>query len=312
MREDYKTATPPEKLAESRSERERLLVKWGFEPTQLWLPPKIHNTTLDAVVEDTLAMGSYETHNYSVRSGALPQSSPIIAERIIKFWSEPGDVVGNPFCERIPHLLVANFLGRHAFGQDLCEAFYKHDVEKVKRRIGQNEFLDPENNYILEETPTKFVTKFNGLNFELRLGDSRHLDLPNNIWNLCINSPPYYSTIHYSDDPNQLGTGTEVGDGDKPTYEEFLKGLQDVYREVYRILKPGGFNAVILNDFRLDGIFRPYHADLLPYMKDIGWTLHDIVIYPLSYHPIQSIFLSQMDRDKHMAKQIEYILVFKR
>ncbi len=313
MREDYETATPQETLKESRSERERLLMKWGFEPVQLWLPPKIHDTALDVIVEDTLAQGTYETHGYSVRSGALPQSSPIIADRIIRFWSEPGDVVGNPFMERAPALLIANYRGRHVFGQDLCEKFYNHNVEKVSKRIRSSAFLDSESNQIISQTKDKFVSKLNGLDFEMRLGDSRKIDLPNSSWDLCINSPPYGSTIKYDDNPNQLGTGVNnAKDGKIPTYEEFLRGLQDVYREVYRIVKPGGFNAVILNDYRTGGIFYPYHADLLPYMKEIGWILHDIVIYPLSYHPLHAIFATELSRDKHMAKQVEYILIFRK
>lgn len=313
MKQDYKTAVPQAELDASASERQRLLSKWGFEATSLWLLPKIHDSTLDTLVGDTLAAGSYETHGYSVRSGALPQSSPIVADRIIRFWSEEGDVIGNPFCERIPHLLVANYRKRHAFGQDLCERFIQHDIEKVSQRIKSSEFLDPENNKILLQTKDRFVAKLNGFDFELRLGDSRKIDLPDNSWDLCVNSPPYASTISYDDNPDQLGTGKNNAlDGKKPTYEEFLKGLQDVYKECFRLVKPGKFLVTILNDFRMDGIFRTYHADCLRICNEIGWLTHDIVIYPLSYHPLHAIFTSELARDHHTAKQHEYILVFRK
>ena len=306
MKDNYETATPPEKLAESRSERERLLAKWSFEPISMWWITKIHNTTLDAIVEDTLAQGSYPKHNFSVRSGALPQSSPIVAERIIKFWSEPGDVVLNPFAERLPHLLVANYLGRHVIGQDICKKFYKHGVEKVKKRILQNSFLDPENNYILKETETELNARLNGLNFHIKCADSRKLNLPDNSVDLIIDSPPYWNTIYYGDEPEQIGTGG------KPTYEEFLKSLQGIYRECYRVLKPGKFCVNILNDFRMNQKFYSYHADVIRLCEEIGFAMHDLVIYNLSTHPLQSIFATQLERDKHTAKAHEFIEVFRK
>ncbi len=313
MRQDYKVSVPKVELEESRNTREALLAKWGFEPTSFWILPKIHNKNLDVLVEDTLAQGSYPLHNFNVRDGALPQSSPIVADRLIKFFSEKGDIIGNPFCERIPHLLVANYLGRHAFGQDLCRRFFEHDVEKVSKRIKMSETLDPDNNKIIENSENRFVSIMNGMNFELRFGDSRKIDLPDNSWDLCINSPPYANTIKYDDNPNQLGTGcNNATNGKEPTYTEFLKGLQDVYREVYRILKPGKFLAIILNDYRMDGVFVPYHMDCTRICQEIGWVLHDLIVYPLSYHPLQSIFSSQLSRDHHMAKQHETILIFRK
>jgi DNA modification methylase len=314
MKQDYHTSVPKKDLEESKQTREQYLAKWGYEATSMWYFHTIHNKTLDTVVEDSLAEGSYITHNFNVRSGALPQSSPIVAERLIRFFTERGEVVGSPFMERLPHLLVANYLGRHAVGQDLCKKFYDHDVAKVKRRLLQNSVLDDTGNKILVETEAQFKTVFNGLNFEIRMGDSRDLSwIPDNTLDFCINSPPYANTIKYDDNPNQLGTGkNNAKDGGEPAYHEFLKGLQDVYRECYRITKPGKFHAVILNDYRMDGIFHTYHADILPYMKEIGWVIHDIIIYNLSSHPLQSIFTSQLARDHHMAKQHEYIMVFRK
>jgi len=313
VKQDYKTAVPQAELDASADERQRLLAKWGFEATSMWYLTKIHDKSLDVLVGDTLAEGSYPEHNFNVRDGALPQSSPIVADRLIRFFSEPGDVVANPFAERIPHLLVANYRGRHAFGQDLCEKFITHDIEKVSQRIKSAEFLNPDDNKIIEKIDTKFVAKLNGFDFELRLGDSRKIELPDNTWNFCINSPPYFSTIKYDDDPNQLGTGhNNAADGKNPSYEEFLKGLQDVYKECLRITKPGKYMAVILNDFRLNGVFYPYHMDATRICQEIGWVLHDLIVYNLSLHPLQSIFSSQLERDKHMAKQHETILIFRK
>jgi hypothetical protein len=308
MKPDYKTAVDKADLEKSASERAYWLAKWGFEATSMWYLNPIHNKSLDAVVEDTLAEGSYPKHNFNCRDGALPQSSPIVAERLIKFFTDKGEIVASPFIERLPHLLIANYLGRHAIGQDLSKLFYQHDVEKVKRRLLQNASLDPDNNKILVENDTQFTTTFNGMCFDIRNGDSRNLSwIPDNYVDFVMNSPPYYNTITaYGDEPEQLGYGK------KTSYEEFLKGLQQVYAECYRVTKPGKFHAVILNDFRMGEIFYTYHADILPYMKEIGWKVHDCIVYNLSLHPLQAIFTSQLARDHHMAKQHEVIWIFRK
>ncbi len=193
MKQDYKTSVAKEDLKESAKTRAELLAKWNFEPLSFMWLDKIHNQSLDALVGDTLAQGSYQKSNYNVRDGALPQSSPIVAERLIKFYTEPGDIVLNPMNERIPHLLVANHLGRNVIGQDICLEFYQHDVEKVKQRILSSEVLDPENNKIIFEDDNHFFTIMNGKHFELTRGDSRHLDLPDNSIDFIITSPPYYN-----------------------------------------------------------------------------------------------------------------------
>ena len=313
MKDNYETATPPEKLAESRSERERLLQKWGFEPLSLMWITKIHDKNLDVIVEDTLAQGSYEKSNYNVRDGALPQSSPIVAERLIKFYTEPGDTVLNPMCERLPHLLIAHYLHRNVIGQDICKEFYLHDVEKVKKRIKNAQFMDSENNKITFEDDNHFFSIYNGLRFDLTCGDSRHLDLPNNSIDFIITSPPYYNIGIYGDiEPEQIGRGTITGKGDVPTYEEFLDGLQEIYAECLRVLKPGHFFCSILNDFRLKGRFYLFHIDSIHKAEQLGFIPHDLIIYNLGLHPIHAIFLSELNENKTFAKMHEYIEIFRK
>lgn len=312
MKENYKESVAKEKLAESRKERERLLAKWGFEPVSMMYIQKIHDSTLDVLVEDTLAEGSYPRSNFNIRNGALPQSPTKIIKRLLKFYTEPGDIVLNPMCERLPHLLIANYLKRNAIGQDICERFYRHDVEKVKRRLLAAQFLDPEGNQITKEDENHFFTIFNGLTFNLTKDDSRHLVLPNNSIDHITTSPPYWNLGIYGDEPEQVGSGTKTGHGDAPTYEEFLVGLGEIFQECFRVLKKNKFMCVQVNDFRKGGKFYNYHGDLIKLLESIGFTLWDIIIYNTSTHPLAAIFVTQL-RDRMMfAKNHEYNLTFKR
>ena len=313
MKQDYKTSVPPKDLESSRKERAYWLAKWKFEPISFMILDKIHDPVLDAIVEDTLSKNTYEKCNYNVRSGALPQTSTTVIERFIRFYSEPNEVVLNPMCERAPVPLIANYLGRQAIGQDICKAFVDHDMAKVKRRLLQNAALYPENNVIYKEDETHLFTKFNGLRFDLTRGDSRHLDLPDNSVDYINTSPPYYNIgIYGEEEPEQIGRGIGTGKGDMPTYEEFLEGLQEIFKECFRVLKPNHYLTCMLNDFRLKGHFYIYHADCIRVTEELGFKIHDIVVYPISKHPIHSIFLSQLAASHRFAKGHEYALTFKK
>ncbi len=68
-------------------------------------------------------------------------------------------------------------------------------------------------------------------------GDSRRLDfVPDGSVHLCVTSPPYWNRVDYGQDEGQLGS---IDD-----YERFRAELERVWREVARVLVPGGVVAV--------------------------------------------------------------------
>ena len=64
-------------------------------------------------------------------------------------------------------------------------------------------------------------------------GDARDLSfLGDESIHLVVTSPPYWNLKRYNEHPDQLG---HVND-----YESFLDELEKVWREVFRVLVPGG------------------------------------------------------------------------
>lgn len=297
MRKDYEETMSKKRLQEKKLQREKVLAELGFFPQSLWYDldrPRL----LDKFVNDTMAKErSYVKYEFSVRQGALSQFYPEVARRCIVFWSKPGDTILDPFCERCPRVLVANYLKRHAIGVDIWRETWEHDVKKI---FGINP--TPDMDY--------YGGVVNGYRIDLYNRDSRNLYwIEDNSVDMVFCSPPYWDTEKYGDEPQQLGTGTEIGGGDRPTYEEFLRALKQCIAENYRVLKPGKYCLYVVNDFRKGG-FIPFHADVINLFREVGFKIHDIVIYKLG--GLAAVFLRDLLRDVRMAKIHEYIIVAKK
>jgi site-specific DNA-methyltransferase (adenine-specific) len=112
-------------------------------------------------------------------------------------------------------------------------------------------------------------------------GDSRNLSFLNNdSIHLVVTSPPYWNLKQYNENPNQLG---HIND-----YESFLNELENVWREVFRVLVPGGRLVCVVGDvcvsrrkFGRHLVF-PLHADICVLCRKIGFDN----LNPIIWHKI--------------------------
>jgi DNA modification methylase len=75
----------------------------------------------------------------------------------------------------------------------------------------------------------------------LILGDAREMPyVPDQSVHLVVTSPPYWNLKRYNDTEGQLG---HVAD-----YEKFLGALEQVWRECFRALVPGGRLVCVVGD----------------------------------------------------------------
>ncbi len=151
-----------------------------------------------------------------------------LAESVIWYASQPGDLVLDPFAGYGTTVAVAERMGRRAIGIELVP----EHLEIARHRSGGRG--------------------------RLILGDARDLSrLVDEPVDLVLTSPPYMPA---TDHPQNPLTGYATNDGD---YAVYLRELGAVFGQVAMLLRPGGqlvINAA--NVMATDGTVTPLASDM--------------------------------------------------
>ena len=146
-------------------------------------------------------------------------------------------------------------------------------------------------------------------------GDARNLSaITDQSIHLVVTSPPYWTLKRYNDSQGQLG---HVAD-----YEQFIKELEKVWREVLRVLVPGGRLVCVVGDVCLSRrenngrhTVVPLHADICVSCRRLGFDN----LNPIIWHKISNASYEVSNGSKFLGKpyepnaiiknDIEYILM---
>jgi DNA modification methylase len=131
-------------------------------------------------------------------------------------------------------------------------------------------------------------------------GDARDLTfLGDESIHLVVTSPPYWNLKRYNENPDQLG---HVND-----YESFLRELENVWKEVFRVLVPGGRLVCVVGDvcvsrrkFGRHLVF-PLHADICVLCRKIGFDN----LNPIIWHKIANASFEVENGSKFLGKPYE-------
>jgi len=228
---------------------------------------------------------------------AHPAIFPImLPERLIKIYSNEGDFIFDPFAGSGSTLIAAKNLRRFSKGIELSEKFIK-----LYRERTSNLNLFDTNEY------EPILVK----------GDAR--DLSNHVEEdsvqLTVTSPPYWDILNQkrSADYKEIRKYSDVETdlGNIKSYDTFLAGLKNIFHNVYRVTKRGGFCCVVVMDLRKKDEFYPFHMHVINFMNDIGFSLDDTIIWDRrqEYNNLRPLGFPYVFR---INKVHEFILIFKK
>jgi SAM-dependent methyltransferase len=215
------------------------------------------------------------------RQGALSSFHHEICRTCILFYSEPGDVVLDPFCGRASVMSLCAKTGRDFIGCDLSDSNAESNAAKA----------------------VKLMKCYPHRRLKYHHCDSRHQPIRDGVGDLLITSPPYWRIEDYGPEPEQLGK--------RKTYEDFLGDLELVMAENYRTLKPGAFVVYAVNDFRENGKFIMFHADTARLLGEVGFVPWDLMVVDLG-PCLRDGFVNQTFETKILPKRHEYLIVFRK
>jgi hypothetical protein len=183
------------------------------------------------------------------------QFSPVLTELLVDWYSEPGDLVFDPFCGGPIRGVVATMMGREYHGVDVR-------VEQIEA----NRVAYPDLDYIW------------------RVGDARSA-VPHRAANLVLTCPPYHNVERYSDQNNDLSA---------MSWPAFVESHLAAVQSARMILDDGGWAAWVVGDFRApDGELRRFPDLVASQMSAAGFTIwnrhivrHPLVTAQMRYGPV--------------------------
>jgi len=196
-------------------------------------------------VWDFPVRGNWATHKSDYRGNFAPQ----IARNLILNYSKEGELVLDPMVGSGTTLIEARLLNRNAIGYDINQ----NAVDITKDRLNFN--VDNDSTQTIE------------------IGDVRKLmKLEDNSVNLIVTHPPYANIVTYSDrqNPDDLSSLSGI--------PNFLEQLELGIKELFRVLKPNCYCAVLIGDTRRGQHYVPLSYYVLEQCLRNGFALKEEII----------------------------------
>jgi len=223
--------------------------------------------------------GSWATHNPKYRGNFAPQ----IARNIIEMYSKRDDSILDPMVGAGTTLIEAKLLARNALGMDINpEAI---NLAKAALRFKHH-------------PPSKQKVK---------VGDARDLSfLKDNSFDLVLTHPPYMNIIKYSN-------GKIPGDlSNVSSLPKFCDEIEKIAGELFRVLKPDKFCAILIGDTRKGKHYVPLAFHVLQRFLKVGFVLKENIIKVQHGCSSTKHWESKAKRDKFYLIMHEHLFVFRK
>jgi len=223
--------------------------------------------------------GNWATHNSKYRGNFAPQ----IARNIIEMYSEEGYSILDPMVGAGTTLIEAKLLARNALGLDINP----EAVKLSKKALNFN-----------HHPPSKQ---------KVQVGDARRLSfLKDNSFDLVITHPPYMNIIKYSGGtiPEDL---SNIG-----SLPKFCDEIEIVAKELFRVLKPDKYCAILIGNTRKGKHFVPLAFQVMQRFLKAGFVLKEDIVKVQHNCKYTKRWEWKAKRDKFYLIMHEHLFVFRK
>lgn len=231
-------------------------------------PTSSELTDVSTTVWSFPARGSWATHKGDYRGNWAPQ----IPRALILMYTSKGETVLDPMIGSGTTCIEAKLLGRNCIAVDInydAVMLTMHRIRWLEEAVKKHyeSALIP---YRVEDVSIEDVLK---ATVRVYHGDARKLELiGDNSVDAVFTHPPYWNIIEYQ------GTCTPGDLSCTKKLEEYLLFMRDIAREMYRVLKPGKYAAVLIGDTRVRKHYVPITHHVLRVFLEAGFVLREEVI----------------------------------
>jgi DNA modification methylase len=213
--------------------------------------------------------GTWATHNSKYRGNWAPQ----IPRNLILKYTKEQDLVLDPMAGAGTTLIEARLLNRNAVGIDI-------NPNAVKLTRGNLTFIA--NNKSKQEISN---------------GDVRNLGkFKDNTFDLIATHPPYLNIIKYSDGRITKDLSNISG------LAKFIEEFRPAVKEMYRVLKPNKYCAILIGDTRRRRHYVPLAYRIMDLFLSEGFILKEDIIK--TQHNCQAT-----PRWRKMVKNYDFYLI---
>lgn len=221
--------------------------------------------------------GKWATHDAKYRGNW----SPYIPRNLLLRYSNEGDLVLDQFVGGGTTLVEAKLLKRNIIGVDVNKEALKRCKEKC-----DFEFESAGNVYLYNK-------------------DARNLNfISNESIDFICTHPPYANIIEYSEDIENDLSRLKVKD--------FLKEMEKVAEESYRVLKKDKFCAVLMGDTRQKGHIVPMSFEVMKLFEKTGFKIKEIIIKEQHNCKATGFWKTNSVKYNFLLIAHEYLFVFKK
>lgn len=206
--------------------------------------------------------------------------SPQLAELIVEMWSDPADLVVDPFSGWGTRAEAALRVERRYLGFDVSST-------ALQRTVGHLE------KYWAQDSARWSIRGEDGCRME---------SISDGEASLVFSCPPYWNLEKYEDAPEQLSA--------TQSYSAFLGKIRELCFNTRRVLKEGGYAVFVAGSFRRNDQYISFQEDLFQLLRNSGMV-------PCESDELSSIVLASRSymrnaKFKTLGVSRESVLVFKK